>query len=53
MTETVKRKRIKKLIRRRIKLIKKVKQEHNKVVMTKYKQEIKIIEETIIEIRKS
>lgn len=32
---------------------KKTKQEHNKVVITKYKKEIKLIEETIIEIRKS
>ena len=53
MTEIVKRKRIKKLIRIRIKLIKKVKQTKDKVVITKCKQQIKTIEETIIEIRKS
>lgn len=53
MMETAKRKRIKKLIRRRIKLVKKIKNENNEKTVTIYKKEIKTIEETIIEIRKS
>ena len=53
MMETAKRKRIKKLIRRRIKLVKKIKEENNEKTVTIYKKEIKTIEETIIEIRKS
>lgn len=53
MMETAKRKRIKKLIRRRIKIVKKIKEENNEKTVTIYKKEIKTIEETIIEIRRS
>ena len=53
MMETAKRKKIHKLIRRRIKLVKKIKEENNEKTVTIYKKEIKTIEETIIEIRKS
>ena len=53
MMETAKRKKIHKLIRKRIKLVKKIKEENNEKTVTIYKKEIKTIEETIIEIRKS
>ena len=53
MTETVKRKAIHRLIRRRIELIKKIKGEDNEELVNKYKEEIKLIEETIFKLRRS
>lgn len=53
MTETVKRKWIHKLIRRRIELIKKLKTEKDKEIIITYEKEIKLIEERIIEIRRT
>ena len=53
MTETVKRKKIHNLIRRRIELIKKIKGEDNEELVNKYKEEIKLIEENIFKLRRS
>ena len=53
MTVTVKRKKIHNLIRRRIELVKKIKNEKDETKINSYKEEIKLIEKTIIEIRGS
>lgn len=53
MTETVKRKKIHNLIRRRTELIKNIKEEKNQETINKLKEEIKLIENIIINIRES
>jgi hypothetical protein len=53
MTVTVKRKKIHNLIRRRIELVKKIKNEKDETKINSYKEEIKLVEKTIIEIRES
>lgn len=53
MTVTVKRKKIHNLIGRRIELVKKIKNEKDETKINSYKEEIKLIEKTIIEIRGS